>query len=135
MGKGVVPCVKSQRTSSQDTTYVEGKNCGRGLRRITLASRCYYGLSKQLSKVALSRKTKTSIYKSLIMPVLLCGAEAWTLTKSDEHALGVFERKILRNIYGLYCDNGEWRIQWNHELYEIYGDVDIAKRIKIHHLG
>ena len=103
-------------------------------RRITLASRCYYGLSKQLSKRALSRKTKTSMYKSLIMPVLLYGAEAWTLSKSDEHALGVFERKILRKIYGPYCDNGDWRIRWNHELYEIYGDVDIAKRIKIQRL-
>ena len=74
------------------------------------------------------------MYKSLIMPVLLYGAEAWTLSKSDEHALGVFERKILRKIYGPYSDNGEWRIRWNHELYEIYGDVDIARRIKIQRL-
>ncbi|MGC8789873.1 MAG: hypothetical protein ACP5QM_08215, partial [Caldisericum sp.] len=69
-------------------------------------------------------------YKSLIKPLLLYGAEAWTLTKSDEHSLGVFEKKILRKIYGPSCDNGEWCIRWNHELYEIYGDVDIAKRIK-----
>jgi len=103
-------------------------------RRITLASRCYFGLSKQLSKKALSRKTKICLYKSLIMPVLLYGAEAWTLTTADEQALGVFERKILRKIYGPFCDRGEWRARFNHELYELYGDIDVVKRIKIQRL-
>jgi len=103
-------------------------------RRITLASRCYFGLSKQLSKRALSRRTKICMYKSLIMPVLLYGAEAWTLTTADEQALGVFERKILRKIYGPFCDCGDWRIRWNQELYELYGDIDIVKRIKIQRL-
>ena len=40
----------------------------------------------------------------IILPVLLYGAETWTLTSSDEQALGVFERKILRKIYGPFCD-------------------------------
>ena len=65
------------------------------------------------------------------MPDLLYGAETWTLTSSDEQALGVFERKILRTIYGPFCDRGEWRIQWNQELYDIYDDIDVVKRIKI----
>ena len=51
------------------------------------------------------------MYKSLILPVLLYGAETWTLTSSDQQALGVFERKILRKIYGPFCDRGEWRIK------------------------
>ena len=67
-------------------------------RRITLANRCYFGLRKQLSKKALSWRTKICLYKPLILPVLLYGAEAWTLTSADEQALGVFERKILRKI-------------------------------------
>ncbi|XP_036320764.1 epidermal growth factor receptor kinase substrate 8-like [Rhagoletis pomonella] len=33
------------------------------------------------------------------MPVLAYGAEAWTMTASDEAALGIFVRKILRKIY------------------------------------
>ena len=56
-------------------------------RRITLANRCYFGLRKQLSKKALSWRTKICLYKSLILPVLLYGAETWTLTSSDEQAL------------------------------------------------
>jgi hypothetical protein len=103
-------------------------------RRITLANRCYFGLRRQLSKRALSRKTKNCLYKSLIMPVLLYGAEAWTLTTADEQSLRVFERKILRKIYGPYCDSGVWRIRWNHELYGLYGDIDIVKLTKTQRL-
>ena len=56
------------------------------------------------------------------------------MTSSDEQALGVLQRKILRTIYGPLCDRGEWRKRWNQELYDIYDDIDIVKRIKIQHL-
>ena len=87
--------------------------------RITVANR-YFGLGKQLSKRALSCRTKMCLYKCLILPVLLYSAETWTLTSSDEQALGVFERKILCKIYEPFCDREEWRIQCNQKLYEIY---------------
>ena len=65
------------------------------------------------------------------MPVLTYGAEVWTMTTSDEATLGVFERKILRKIFGpLHVGNGEYR----DELYELYDDIDIAQRIKIQRL-
>ena len=44
--------------------------------------------------------TKLILYKTLILPVLLYGAEAWTLLSTDAATLRVFERKILRKIYG-----------------------------------
>ena len=56
------------------------------------------------------------------------------MTYSDEQALGVFKRKILRKIYGPFCDRGEWRIRWNKEPYDIYDDIDVVKRIKIQRL-
>ncbi|WP_215796742.1 hypothetical protein, partial [Vibrio anguillarum] len=100
-------------------------------RRITLANRCYFGLSRQLKSKVLSRRTKIKLYKSLIIPVLLYGAEAWTVSTSDETALGVFERKVLRKIYGpLNIGNGEYRRRWNDELYDLYDDIDIVQRIK-----
>lgn len=41
---------------------------------------------------------------------LLYGADAWTMTTFDELALGVFERKVLRKIYGPFrISNGEYR--------------------------
>ena len=45
-------------------------------RRITLTNRCYFGLNGQLGNRDLSRTTKLILYKTLILPVLLYGAEA-----------------------------------------------------------
>ena len=55
----------------------------------------------------------------------------WTLTSSDEQALGGFEREILRKIDGSFCDRGDWRLRWSQELYAIYDYIDVVKRIKI----
>jgi hypothetical protein len=38
------------------------------------------------------------------------------MTKKEEQALLVFERKILRRIYGPKYENGEWRSRMNREL-------------------
>ena len=57
-------------------------------RRITLANRCYYGLSNCiLSSRDLSRVTKLMHYRSFILPLLLYGAEAWTLSRTGAAAL------------------------------------------------
>jgi hypothetical protein len=38
------------------------------------------------------------------------GEETWALTLTDEKALRIFERKILRKIYGPVLEHGEFRI-------------------------
>ena len=48
--------------------------------------------------------------------------------------MGVLERKILRKVYGLFCDSREWRIRWNQELNDRYDDIDVVERIKIQRL-
>ena len=45
-------------------------------RRITLASRCLYGLSKHLLSKMLSGTTKLKLYNTLIVLVLIYGGEA-----------------------------------------------------------
>ena len=66
----------------------------------------------------ISRNIKTLLYKTLIRPVLTYGAETWVLSKQDEHRLSIFERKILRRIYGPVIDGGRWQIRTNQELYQ-----------------
>jgi hypothetical protein len=40
------------------------------------------------------------IYKTIILPVILYGCETWSLTLREEHRLRVFEKKVLRRIFG-----------------------------------
>jgi hypothetical protein len=80
---------------------------------------------------ALNRNLKLKIYKSSIRPVVTYGCDAWTLTARDEQHLRIFERKILRKIFGPIQDkNGSWRIRMNHELNELIGNADIVRFIK-----
>jgi len=65
-----------------------------------------------------------------IRPVVSYGAEAWTLTKKEEKALLIFERKIFRRINGPKFENGEWKSRTNRELEEISKGENIVKWIK-----
>jgi hypothetical protein len=77
---------------------------------------------------ALNRNSKLKIYKSSVRPAVTCGCEAWTLTNRDERHLGIFERKILRKIFGPVQDrDGSWRIRMNREL---IGTADKMRFIK-----
>ena len=58
------------------------------------------------------------------------GAEAWALTKKEEQALLIFERKIFRRIYSPKYENGEWKSQTNRELEEMSKGENIVKWIK-----
>ena len=88
--------------------------------RLIMANRAYYGLENHVKSRIISRKTKTLLYKTLIRPVFTYGAEIWALSKQDEYRISIFECKILRRIYSLVIDKGEWRIRTNQELYQLY---------------
>jgi hypothetical protein len=74
------------------------------------------------------------LYKTIILPTLLYGSESWTLSKAHEARLEGFERNILRRIYGAVQIDGVWRRRYSKELYSLFNDVDIIKRIKINSL-
>jgi hypothetical protein len=58
------------------------------------------------------------------------GAETWCLAANDRNSLEVWERKVLRKIYGPVCENGEWRIQTNTELVELYEELHVVTEVK-----
>jgi hypothetical protein len=99
-------------------------------KRILAGNRTYFAAVSLFRSRLLSRTNKILLYKTLIRPVVSYGAEAWTITKKDEQALLVFERKIFRRIYGPKCENGEWKSRMNRELEEMNKGENIVKWIK-----
>jgi len=55
--------------------------------------------------------------------------EAWTLTKKEERALLIVEKKIFRRKYGPKYKNGEWKSKTNQELEEMSKGENIVKWI------
>jgi hypothetical protein len=80
----------------------------------------------------LSGNVKVKIYKTIILPVVLCGCETWSLTLREEHGLRVFENRVLRRIFGPKRDEvtGEWRKLHNGELHNLYSSANIIRQIK-----
>ena len=52
------------------------------------------------------------------------------MTKKEEQALFIFERKIFRRIYGPKYEDEEWKIRTNRELEELNKGENIVKWIK-----
>jgi sorting nexin-29 len=83
--------------------------------RLDAANRCFYALRTLFKSRLLSRKTKKHLYISYIRPVLTYACATWITTKGDDEKLLLFERKILRKIYGSVFNYAEqkWEIRTN----------------------
>ena len=78
-----------------------------------------------LSSSLLSKNLKIKTYRTIILPVVLCGYETWSLTMREEY-------RELRRIFGLERDEvtGEWRKLRNEELNDLYSSSNIFRMIK-----
>jgi len=97
-------------------------------RHILAGNRTYFAAISLFRSRLLSRANKIVLYKTLLRPVVLCGAEGWMLTK--EQAVLIFERKIFRRMYGAKYEKGEWKSRTNRELEEMSKGGNIVKWIK-----
>jgi hypothetical protein len=70
------------------------------IQKVSYQQTCFHGLRQHLKSHLISRKTKTLMYKVPVRPVLTYASETLTLSKTDERLLSVFERRILRCIFG-----------------------------------
>jgi hypothetical protein len=79
-----------------------------------------------------SKKIKIIIYKTVILPVVLCGCETLSLTLRKEHRLRVFENRVLNRILGSKSDEvtGGWRKLHNEELHNLYSSSSKIRVIK-----
>jgi hypothetical protein len=66
--------------------------------------------------------------------VLSYASETWPLSRLDERLLSIFERRILRYIFGSVEENGTWRRRYNYELYKLFNESDIIGYIKVKRL-
>jgi hypothetical protein len=65
-------------------------------------------------------------YKVLVRPMLSYASETWPLSRLDERLLSIFEKRILRYIFGPVEENGTWRRRrYNYELYKLFNEPDI----------
>jgi hypothetical protein len=69
--------------------------------KLNSGNACYHADQNLLSSCLLPKYVKIKICKTKILPVVLYGREAWSLTLGDEHRLRVFEDRMLRGIFGL----------------------------------
>jgi hypothetical protein len=76
------------------------------------------------------QKSKLSIYITIIRPVVTYGSGTWTVTEKDESQINIWERKVLRRIFGPVNDRGIWRVRSNKELVDLYEEIDVATVIK-----
>jgi hypothetical protein len=47
-----------------------------------------------------AKNVKVRIYKTIILPMVLYGCETWYVTVREEHKLRVFEKRVLKRIFG-----------------------------------
>jgi hypothetical protein len=66
----------------------------------------------------------------MIRPVVTYSSDTWTLTAKDENILRIFERQILRKIFGPVNIDSVWRIRNNMEVDNLIEDADIVRFIK-----
>jgi hypothetical protein len=66
------------------------------------------------------------------LPVVLYGCETWSLTLREEHSLRVFEKRVLRKIFGPKRNEvtGGWRKLHYEELHNLYCSPSIIRIIK-----
>ena len=95
-------------------------------KRIGLAHMQMKRLARIWNASDISRKTKVSLFKSLVLSVLLYGCETWKLTQGEERKLDTFQTRCLRRIF---------KIRWqqhvsNEKVLELADAGTISKEVR-----
>jgi hypothetical protein len=69
-------------------------------RRISLGNKAFYANQDLFKSKLLTKDSKLKMYKMLVRPVVTYACESWVLKENTKIKLRVFERKVLRKIYG-----------------------------------
>jgi hypothetical protein len=84
--------------------------------------------------IQVTKYSKLKLFRIVIRPILTCAAETWELKETVIQKLLVFERKILRRIFGPTKDH-IWRAKTNEELDKLIKHKNIINYIKAQRLN
>jgi len=98
--------------------------------RIVKGNKTYKANAKLIKSKFLKRNTKMKIHETIIRPVVTFSSQTWTLTAKDENNLRIFERQVLRKMFGTVNIDNIWRIRNNMEIDKLIEGADIVRFIK-----
>jgi hypothetical protein len=104
--------------------------------RIVLGTtKTYYANLKFFKSRLVTKYSKLKLYRTVIRPIVTYASETWVLKKTVIQKLLVFERKILRRIFGLTKENQIWTVINNKELDKLIKHKNIINYIKAQRLS
>jgi len=104
--------------------------------RLTLGNKAYCASQFFFKSKLVSKKSKLKLYWKIVRPTVTYGCGTWVLTETIKNELMVFERKVLRRIFGSTKErDGTWRIKTNDELDELIRHKNIINHIKAQRLS
>ena len=97
--------------------------------RIALGNKAYFANKKMFQSKIITKRAKLKLYHMINRPIVTYACEAWILKDTIINKLLVFERKILRKIFGPINKKGIWRIKNYQDLDEIIKHKNIINFI------
>jgi hypothetical protein len=104
--------------------------------RIMAGNKALYTNKRMFQDKLLSKRCKLKLYCSVIRPVVTYACETWVLKENVIQKLMIFERKVLRKIFGpTKQQNGLWIIKTNEELDKLIKHKNIIRFVKAQRLN
>ncbi|KAJ8910804.1 hypothetical protein NQ315_014512 [Exocentrus adspersus] len=113
------------------STFSRKPNIGEEIEaRIMAGNKCVAGLRRILKNQNISRQTKIRMYRTVIRVIVTYASETWALNKTEHIRLEVWERKILKKIFGGKRTEEGWIRRTNEEIKNLYGEAIIVSVIR-----
>jgi len=100
-----------------------------------IVTRAYYANPKFFKNRLVTKYSKLKLYRTVIRPIVTYASETWVLKEIMIQKLLVFERKILRRIFGPTKENQTWRIKTDEEMDKFIKHKNIVNCIKAQRLS
>jgi hypothetical protein len=129
----ILACLEQKRSYKYLGSIVNGDNTIEEeiKTRIIQGNKPSYANQNLFKSKLIAKNVKLHFYRTVIRPVVTYGSETWVLTEAMKQKLLIYERKILRRIFGPSKNmDGTWRIKTNDELNELIKHKNIVNHIK-----